>query len=302
MNIKVVCPFSVNHRLTGILLFFIVEKLYFCSMKKCVPGLSVLLFALIITSCKFQHLAKSDDAEKKYAAAVEYYNKKDYSHALQLFDQLMTSLRATDKAQKIYFFYSYCYYGQKDFTMASYYFKRYVTNFPNTPEAEECAFMSAYCNFMNSPEYSLDQTSTHEALKEFQLFVNTYPTSKRVPECNDLMDKLRFKLEYKDYKISKMYYRMDDFSAAIRSYNNIIKEYPDTPHKEEILYLVMKSYYNYAEHSIEEKKKERFLRAIIAFNDLQQQFPQSRFLPDARTMKEKSQKEIDLIKSKKEKK
>jgi len=267
-------------------------------MKKCHQFYLLVLLSFIITSCQFQHLLKSDDSEKKYAQAIEYYNKKDYSRALQLFDQLMTVMKATDKAQKIYYFYSYCYYGQKDYTMASYYFKRYVTNFPNTKEAEECSFMSAYCNFLNSPDYSLDQTSTYDAIKDLQLFVNTYPTSKKVPECNDLIDKLREKLEYKDYRLAKMYYKMEDFSAAIQSFNNILKDFSDTPHKEEIMFIILKSYARFAKESVEEKKKERYLKVIASYNDFVQQYPASHLLSDANSLKEKTEKELDLIRDK----
>jgi len=267
-------------------------------MKKSFSFFLLLLLIIIVTSCQFSHLLKSDDSDKKYAKAIEYYNKKDYSHALQLFDQLMGVMRATDKAQKIYYFYAYSYYGQKDYTLASYYFKRYVTNFPNTKEAEECAYMSAYCNALNSPEYSLDQTTTHDAIKELQLFVNTYTASARIPECNDLIDKLREKLEYKDFKIAKLYYRMNDYSASITSFNNILKDYPETPHKEELLFLIFKSNYKYANQSIEEKKKERHLKAIAAYNEFVQQFPASQYLSEAKDLKEKSQKEIDLLNKK----
>ncbi|MCX6250762.1 MAG: outer membrane protein assembly factor BamD [Bacteroidetes bacterium] len=266
-------------------------------MKKCHQFYLLVLLVFIITSCQFSHLLKSDDAEKKYAKAIEYYTKKDYSHALQLFDQLMTVMKATDKAQRIYYFYSYCYYGQKDFTMASYYFKRYVSNFPNTKEAEECSFMSAYCNYMNSPDYSLDQTNSYDAIKDLQLFVNTYPTSSKVPQCNDLIDKLREKLEYKDYHIARLYYKMEDFAAAIRSFNNILKDYPDSPHKEEIMFYIVKSYSQYAKESIEEKKKDRYLKVISSYNDFVQQYPASHLLADAKSLKEKTDKELNILKN-----
>jgi outer membrane protein assembly factor BamD len=238
---------------------------------------------------------KSDDSEKKYALALQLFSEKDYSRALQLFDQLMGVMRATDKAQKIYYDYAYCYYYQKDYTMAAYYFKRFNTNFPQSSEAEECMYMSAYCNFMNSPEYSLDQTSTHDAIKELQLFINTYPDSKRLPECNDLIDKLREKLETKDYRIAKLYYRMEDYQAAITSFNNILKDYPDTPRKEEILYLVLKSYFKYGIQSIESKKRERLSHVLTAYTDFATLYPSSTYSGEAKSFREKSQKEIQML-------
>jgi len=247
-----------------------------------------------VSSCKFQKLVKSGSVDEKYEAAVKLYNEKDYSRALQLFDQLAGVMRATDKSQKISYYYAYSYYHQKDYTLASYYFKRYATNFPGSPEAEECAFMSAYCNYLNSPEFSLDQTVTYEAIKELQLFVNTYPGSKRVSECNDLIDKLREKLEIKDFRIAKLFYRMDDYSAAIMSLNNILKEFPETPHKEDILFLIFKSYHKFAKQSIEERKKDRYSKAMAAYQEFVSQYPESQFLEEATALKEHARLELEL--------
>jgi outer membrane protein assembly factor BamD len=227
--------------------------------------------------------------------ALQLYSEKDYSRALQLFDQLMGVMRATDKAQKIYYNQAYCYYYSKDYTMASYYFKRFSSNFPNSREAEECTFMSAFCNCQNSPEYSLDQTTTHDAIKELQAFINTYPESKRLGECNDLIDKMREKLETKDYRIAILYFRMEDYVAAIASFNNILKDYPDTKKKEEILFFIFKSYNKYALESIITKKRERIMNAFSAYNDLATNFPNSQYIGEAKYLKEKTQRELDYF-------
>jgi outer membrane protein assembly factor BamD len=266
--------------------------LFFC--------LSLLVF--LSTSCTFSKLLKSDDNEKKYATALQLFNDKDYSRALQLFDQLMGVMRATDKAQKIYYDQAYCYYYSKDYTMAAYYFKRFSTNFPNSREAEECTFMSAFCNCQNSPDYNLDQTITKDAIKELQAFINTYPESKRLPECNELMDKMREKLETKDYKISLLYYRMDDYMAAITSFNNVLKDYPETQKKEEIMFLIFKCYNIYGDQSIDSKKQERIMKAFSAFNDFAILYPNSKYMADAKSLKEKSQKELELLALKTQKK
>ncbi len=271
------------------------EKLYLCTMKKSIASIVFFLFLVGLSSCGFQKLVKSGSVDEKYEAAMKYYNDKDYSRALQLFDQLAGVMRATDKSEKIYYSYAYCYYNQKDYTLAAYYFKRYSNNFPNSALAEECLFMSAYCNYLSSPEYSLDQTITYEAIKDLQFFTNIYPTSKRVSECNDLIDKLREKLEKKDYHIAKMYYRMDDYAAAIQAFNNILKEYPGTPKKEDILFLIFKSYHKFAKESVEEKKKERHQKTINAYQEFVAQFPQSQFLGEINGLKEKSRKELDMI-------
>jgi outer membrane protein assembly factor BamD len=270
-------------------------------MKKGTFALFLLLLIILAGSCSFQHTLKSNDVDRKYETAMKLYNTKDYSRALQLFDQLVGLMRATDKSQKIYYCYAYCYYNQKDFTLAAYYFKRFYENFPNTKEAEECHFMEAYCYFMNSPEYGLDQTSTTDAIRELQVFTNIYPQSPKIPECNDLIDNLRAKLEKKDYRMAKLYYRMDDYLAAITVLNDILKEYPDTRNKEDIMFLVFKATNRFAMKSIESRKKERYLKAISAYNDFVALYPKSDYLREANEMLAKSKKELDQMKPERQK-
>ena len=270
-------------------------------MKRKSLFLFLISLVFLTNSCSFRKVLKSEDAEKKYDYAIKLYNEKDYSRALQLFDQLMGVTRATEKSERIYYYYAYCYFYSKDYTLASYYFKRYCTNFPNTKTTEECYFMGAYCNYLNSPDFTLDQTNTTDAIKDLQLFINIYPKSTRLSECNDLIDKLREKLENKDFRIAKLYFRMDDYSAAITSMNNILKEYPDTKRKEEILFLIFKSYHKFAIESIENKKKERHLKAVSAYNEFVNQFPESAYIQEAKGLKERSQKELEKYYQKDEK-
>ena len=99
----------------------------------------------------------------------------------------------------------------------------------------------------------------------------------------------------KDFKIAKMYYRMADYTASIQVLNNIVKDFPETPHKEEILFLVVKSYHKFAKESIFEKQKDRHTKAIVAYNEFVAQYPESKFIAEASDLKEKSRKELEAI-------
>lgn len=283
--------FILNYRYLNLIKIF----RNFAPMNKGILLFSLILLLFLNVSCSFSKLVKSNDSEKQYEKAVYLYGVKDYSRALQLFEKLAGTLKATDKAERVGYYTAYSYFYMKDYTLAAYYFRRYANNFPNLPTAEECSFMSAYCNYKNSPQYSLDQTSTREAIKDLQTFVNVYPKSPRVSESNDLIDELRAKLEMKDYKIGKMYYRMEDYLAAITAFSMILKEYPESVHREEILFLVFKSSYKYAFESIDSKKKERYQKATTAYNDLVVQFPQSKYIPEAKNMLDKIQKDIAVL-------
>jgi len=247
----------------------------------------LLLAVLVLASCgKQQKLLKSTDNEAKYAAAIDYYEKNDYYRALQLFQQLINFYQGTEKAEKMQFYFAYCYYHQKDYVLASYYFKRFTTNYPRSAFSEEAMFMNAYCYFLDSPGSSLDQTNTYTAIKELQLFINFYPKSERIEEANKLIDQLRAKLQQKDLDIANLYLKMRLFESAIYSYKNILKDYPDTEFKEDILYNILKSYYNFASYSISTKQAERYQSALDAYNELVFQFPETRYMKSAKNMNE----------------
>lgn len=258
---------------------------------------SVTLFVITAAwSCsKYQKLLKSTDLNEKYTAAEAYYLKGDYFRAQQLFDELITYYRGTEKAEKIYYYYAYCYYGSSDYTTAAYYFKSFATTYPHSKYAREAQYLSAYCTYLDSPDYTLDQINTINAIKEFQLFVNIYPTSDSVALCNKLIDDLRSKLEYKEYEVSKLYFKLEDYKAAIVSFNNTMKDYPDTKFKEEILYYIMKANYLYASNSIQSKKPERYRSAVDAYSVLIDAFPQSKFQKEAEIINKNSLKEINKI-------
>jgi outer membrane protein assembly factor BamD len=240
--------------------------------------LIISLIAIISYSCsKYQKIQKSQDYKFKYEKALEYYEKEDYFRAMNLFDQVLPFYRGTDEAEDIAYKYAYGYYNQKEYIMTSHYFDRFAKTFPRSERAEECAFMSAYCKYQESPIYKLDQTSTREAISQLQLFINTYPYSERVEQCNDLIDELREKLQKKEFEIAKLYLKMDRFEAAVTSFENLLVDYPDTKYREDALFYTIKSYYYYAQKSVKSKKKERFQEAAEIYDQFITQYPDSKY-------------------------
>lgn len=144
--------------------------------------------------------------------------------------------------------------------------------------------MNAYCYYLTSANYKLDQTSTKNAIKEYQSFIDAYPESARIDSCNNTIDLLRNKLEKKDYEITKQYYKLDDWKASIIATKNFIKDYPSSNYNEEMYLMMINSYYLLAINSINNKKAERLDGAIenyIKFVDL---YPKSSYLSRAESI------------------
>lgn len=241
-----------------------------------------LIVLLLAGSCnEFSKLQKNGTSEQKYDKALVYYANGDYVKSQMLLDELYPLLRTTDKAENIAYHLAYSNYNLGDYIMAGYQFRSYYRSFPLSPRAEECLYMSAYCHYLNSPPFSLDQTDTYQAINEFQYFVQQFPESKRIPECNKLIDLMYEKLQKKEFLIAKQYLQISDYKAAISSLELLLKNYPATKYREEACYLLVKARYELAKNSIATKKAQRLEDALVEYKKFTTAFPISPFTDEA---------------------
>ncbi len=212
----------------------------------------------------------------KYEKAIEYFNKKDYTRAMALLEEILPLVRITARGEEAYYKYCYCHYNTKEFYLAGYYFRNFSKLYPGSTKAEECLFMSGICNLKNSPRWSLDQTETTEAIRDFQNFLDKFPTSEKKDSCNKIIDKLYAKLEQKAFENAKMYYTVQNYKSASIALKSMLDKYPYSTYKEEAMYLILKSNYEYALNSIESKKTERFDLTIKSYVNFVASYPESK--------------------------
>lgn len=254
----------------------------------------MLLLLITLGSCKtkYDKLKASNDNAKKYQEAVKFYNKKDYSKALGLFEDLVTLYRGRAGAEDLYYYYAYTNYKLKDYTSARYHFKTFADTYPSSPRAEECRFIAAYCFYLDSPIYSLDQDNTLKAIESLQLFINLYPKSDRVTEASKLIQNLRDKLETKAYENAKLYLTIGDYQSAVIAFNNTLRDYPDTKYAEELEYLTIKAQYEYARISNERRQEERYNQTISYADQFTEKYEGSKYLKEAANYKKDSEQGI----------
>jgi len=166
--------------------------------------------------------------------------------------------------------------------------------YPNSSRAEEVDYMRAYSFFKQSPKPQLDQTNTIKAIGMMQTFINTHPGSARNKDATDIIDICRQKLEVKDANSAQLYYDLGQFRAAAVTFASVLNTYPESNKSEEYKLMIIKSYFRYAELSVEEKKVERFEKAIEECNDFRDRFPQSRLTNEVLDYLNRSQNNLKI--------
>ena len=251
----------------------------------------------MLASCKseFERIRVSGDAEKILNKAFEYYEKEEYQRAQTLFDLVLNTIKGKEQAEKAYYYYAYTYYHLKQYTLAAYYFKNFANTFTSSAFREEAAYLSAYSNYLLSPTYRLDQASTRTAIDEFQLFVNLFPQSKRVADCNKLIDQLRRKLEEKAFAEGELYYNLRQYQSSVISFDNLLRDYPESPDAERVRYLIAKSAFLLSENSIVEKKRDRYTETITRCNDFLEKYPEGKYAKEIKQIRKDAERERKAV-------
>lgn len=264
-------------------------------------GIYVLLLSVIVlfgSSCadSYQKVLKSNDFNFKLTKANEYYDKGDYSKAIPIYEELIPVFKGTKNIDEIYYKYAMCHYKEANFLIAGFHFKNISDNYGLSPFAEECLYMTAQCDYEMSAEVPLDQTYTEKAIQSFQLYINSYPNTTKLDDCNLKIGQMRRKLELKALSAAELYLRTRHYKAAAVSFASILVNYPDTKDAEKITFSIVKSYYLYAENSIDKKQKERYEAVLKSYNSFARRFPSSIYLNDAKKYYNQATKRIEDIK------
>ena len=261
--------------------------------------LFLLVSTLVLGSCAsgYQRLLKSTDVNKKYEAAVNYYDKGDFFRAGTLLEDLIPLLKGRPEAEKAQFYFANTNYKQKNYVLSAFYFKSFTDTYPNSPYSEEASFLHAKSLFLDSPGYELDQTNTVSALESIQDFLNRYPDSKFKAETENMSQELQKKLENKAFESAKLYFQLRYNQAAVVALTNFQQQYPASAYAEQASFLRLNAQYAWAQESVESKQRERFLEAVGYYQQFIDAFPKSKNLRAAQDMYDISQAQIAKLKA-----
>jgi len=242
----------------------------------------VLSIAVAGMSCSdFRKVQKSEDWRVKYEAGLAYYDKKDYYRTAVLFEQIQGIVRGLPEGEKVEFYLAYCQYYEKTYLLASNQFKVFYETYGRSSLRDEAQFMYAYSLFIASPDSPLDQKSSIEAMTAMQNFLNQHPDSQFRDKANEVITICQKKLEFKGYENAKQYLKLRYYQAAVITFDNFKKNFPDSGFLEELAFLKVQAEYKLALVSFQHRQLERFSATVDFYKELVDNFPGSVYLKEA---------------------
>ncbi len=249
-----------------------------------------ILLALLVTllsSCsEYQRVQKSTDYDYKLEYAKRAFEQKKYVQATTILTDIVTVFKGTAKAEESLYLLALSHYENKDYLSSGAYFHTYYTRYPKGKYTELARFYSGYGYYLDSPEPQLDQTGTIKAIEELQAFLEFFPRSDKVSIAQNAIFELQDKLTLKELQNAQLYYNLgnymgNNYESAVIVAKNAIKNYPYSKYKEELELLILKSRYQEASQSVDEKKADRFRDVVDEYYSFINNYPDSPNIKEA---------------------
>ena len=221
-------------------------------------------------------IIKSADPDLIFTEGLKYYKIEKWKQAGDLFDACQGYYVGDIREDSIAFFSARSRFKDRDYSVATTQLDEFRRKFGRSIFVEDAEAMLAMCYYYLAPDPTRDQTVTGEAIIAFSEFIERYPQSKRAEAFSNLIVELTERLKEKAYINAYTYYKVQRYKSAVVALRNALKQYPDTPRREDILYLIAVSNYRLAHNSIEEKQGDRYLNVLDSYYSFINEYPESK--------------------------
>ena len=231
----------------------------------------------IAVSCSVVNNAiKSGDPQYAYEQALILYEDEKWDKASALFEACAYIYAGTPREDSLTFYNARCKFKTQNWSEAAQMLDEYRRKFARSPFIEDAEGMFALCYFYMTPPPERDQTLTSEAIIAITEFMSRYPNSKHIGEFEEMLDILGERLMEKSYLNAYTYFKIGKYKSAIVAFKNSLKQYPESPRKEEIMYYTTVAAYRLAANSIESKQMDRYLATLDYYYSFIAEYPESK--------------------------
>lgn len=229
----------------------------------------------ILVGCSGYHkLLKSDDHEKKYSEALKYFYNKDYTKSMTLLNNVAADMSGSIREDTVMFYMAKSLYNINDFENGSELMNKFRYKFPRSSFIEEAEFIYSMCFYKQSGTYERDQSKSFTAIQAFNEYLNRYPESIKTEDIHQMVDELTRKIYQKRFNNAALYYKLGKYNAAVTALRSTLKQYPEIPFKEDMMYLICKSWFDYAVNSIPSRQLDRYLKMMDSYYDYKAEYPE----------------------------
>ena len=212
-------------------------------------------------------------AEALYEEGTGYLAEKRYVRAIDTLTKLKNeypfSPQMTDVELKI----ADAYYLNQQYPEAINALKEFQSMHPTNENIPFVVYRLGEAHLDQVTTTDRDQKNTEIAKGYFETVVTRYPQSPYAIEAREKLGKSNGYIAEHDFNIASFYLQQEKYPAARERFEEIVRKYRGTPVAARSLFFLGESY----------RKEKNNVKASLAYEALIQHYPESKFVPEAKT-------------------
>ena len=232
------------------------------------------------------------DPEVLYRQGLERFNKRDYSEALAIFEQIKSNFPDSPPyTQWAEVKVGDCHFFKKDYVEAIAAYEEFKKTRPTHEDIPYVQYQIGMAYFSQMRTHDRDQTSTQKALSNFEYLVANTPPGIFTDKAKEKIETCKKQLADYEFYIGNFYYKNGKYLAAASRFEGLLEKFPKRTEEDKTLYLLGKSC---VELDQWEKAREAFTRIVS-------EYPKSSHYREANSILDQGKKEKTVIRKAKAK-
>jgi outer membrane protein assembly factor BamD len=245
-----------------------------------------LVFSLMfVVNCGSRSVPKGLSDQELYEGALEQmnedqggfpwiFNGKDYETILKYLKEVQLRYTYSPYATLAELRTGDVFFEQGDYEQAAVEYEEFIKRHPGHQEASYATYQLAISYYRQILSPDRDPTTTREALKWLNIFIEKYPDSPLVAKAEQRVVKCRQRLAKREIYIGNFYNKRKNYKAAVHRYGLVVADYSDTKQMPEAMYLLGRAY----------AKQDQYDLARATLNQLVQTYPDEKYAGKASSL------------------
>ena len=163
--------------------------------------------------------------------------------------------------------------GTSGYTEARFRYRDYLNRYPGAPQRDYARYQFALCYDKEHEKPDRDQTSTREALQQYQVLLQEYPNSTYVTVVRERIRRLTDALADHEFGVGYFYIRKGAPGAALSRFTAIEQRFPDYSGRDKLFFYEAEAL----------KRLGRDAEAARYYSRVIEEFPSSQYAKSARS-------------------
>ena len=190
--------------------------------------LIIIIVGIFVAGCGKKNVQLEEDLTPRFDKAMEYFERDKFLRAKDEFDYIIMADPGSKIANESQYYKSESMFQMEEYDGASNGFDRYARFSPDYSKIEKARYRICECAIFSSNSYQREQSQTHYALEQLQMFIEDFPKSDLVIDAESAILDFRRKLARKEYEVGRMYLKLEEYDSALVYFKSVLNHYYDT--------------------------------------------------------------------------